>query len=212
MPIAHSYEIREVSIDGRVRDQVAEVQVSQTFHNPGSFPARIRVPVPASRRRGHPELRADGRRPRAARPADAQGRSPADLRGDRPDQARPGPAGIHGTRALPHQRLSDPARRRPQGDDALHPALQARARRRRVCLSAQHAEVHGQADPAADRRALDPEQGGDQVGLLPQRRCHDPAALAITRSRSGSSVAISCRATISVWSTRSPTARSRRRC
>ncbi len=36
IPISHSYEIREVSIDGRVRDQVAEVQVSQTFHNPGS--------------------------------------------------------------------------------------------------------------------------------------------------------------------------------
>ena len=33
----HSYEIREVSINARVRDQVAEVQVSQTFHNPGSF-------------------------------------------------------------------------------------------------------------------------------------------------------------------------------
>jgi Ca-activated chloride channel homolog len=37
IPIARSYEIREVSIDGRIRDQVAEVQVSQTFHNPGSF-------------------------------------------------------------------------------------------------------------------------------------------------------------------------------
>ena len=36
MPVARSYEIREVSIDARVRDQVAEVQVSQTFHNPGS--------------------------------------------------------------------------------------------------------------------------------------------------------------------------------
>ena len=36
IPISRSYEIREVSIDGRVRDQVAEVQVSQTFHNPGS--------------------------------------------------------------------------------------------------------------------------------------------------------------------------------
>jgi Ca-activated chloride channel family protein len=36
-PISHSYEIREVLIDGRVRDQIAEVQVSQTFHNPGSF-------------------------------------------------------------------------------------------------------------------------------------------------------------------------------
>ncbi len=37
VPIARSYEIREVNIDARVRDQVAEVQVSQTFHNPGSF-------------------------------------------------------------------------------------------------------------------------------------------------------------------------------
>ncbi|QEH37745.1 von Willebrand factor type A domain protein [Aquisphaera giovannonii] len=36
IPIARSYEIREVAIDARVRDQVAEVQVSQTFHNPGS--------------------------------------------------------------------------------------------------------------------------------------------------------------------------------
>src|SRR6185312_11670643 len=38
IPVARSYEIREVNIDARVRDQVAEVQVSQTFHNPGSFP------------------------------------------------------------------------------------------------------------------------------------------------------------------------------
>ncbi len=36
IPVARSYEIREVSVTGRVRDQVAEVQVSQTFHNPGS--------------------------------------------------------------------------------------------------------------------------------------------------------------------------------
>ncbi|MGO9916794.1 MAG: VIT domain-containing protein [Isosphaeraceae bacterium] len=37
IPIGGSFEIREVNIDGRIRDQVAEVQVSQTFHNPGSF-------------------------------------------------------------------------------------------------------------------------------------------------------------------------------
>jgi Ca-activated chloride channel family protein len=37
IPVARSYEIREVSIDARVRDQVAEVQISQTFHNPRSF-------------------------------------------------------------------------------------------------------------------------------------------------------------------------------
>ncbi|MDB5353234.1 MAG: uncharacterized protein JWN86_4481 [Planctomycetota bacterium] len=37
VPIARSYEIREVTVDAKVRDQVADVQVSQTFHNPGSF-------------------------------------------------------------------------------------------------------------------------------------------------------------------------------
>jgi Ca-activated chloride channel family protein len=37
IPIARAYEIREVGIDARVRDQVAEVQISQTFYNPGSF-------------------------------------------------------------------------------------------------------------------------------------------------------------------------------
>src|SRR5262245_16092285 len=38
IPVGRSYEIREVSIDARVRDQVAEVQIAQTFHNPGSVP------------------------------------------------------------------------------------------------------------------------------------------------------------------------------
>lgn len=37
MPVAQMFEVREVTVDARVRDQVAEVQVSQTFHNPGSF-------------------------------------------------------------------------------------------------------------------------------------------------------------------------------
>ena len=173
VPIARSYEIREVAIDARVRDQVAEVQVSQTFHNPGLGPDRVGIPLPAARRWGDAELRAPGRWPGAARPAAEQGRGAAHLRGDRPHQARPGAAGIHGPRALSHQRLPDPARGRPQGDDALHPALQARPRRRRVLLSAQHPEVHGQADRAAGAQHLDPEQGRDQVGLLPERRRPD---------------------------------------
>jgi Ca-activated chloride channel homolog len=48
IPFSHSYEIREVSIDSRVRDQVAEVQVSQTFHNPGStqLEAEFLFPLP----------------------------------------------------------------------------------------------------------------------------------------------------------------------
>ena len=48
VPISRSYEIREVSINGRIRDQVADVQVSQTFHNPGSFQleAEFLFPLP----------------------------------------------------------------------------------------------------------------------------------------------------------------------
>jgi Ca-activated chloride channel family protein len=37
VPVARSFEVREVSVEARVRDQVADVQVSQTFHNPNSF-------------------------------------------------------------------------------------------------------------------------------------------------------------------------------
>jgi Ca-activated chloride channel family protein len=37
VPISRAFEIREVTVNARVRDQVAEVQVAQTFHNPGSF-------------------------------------------------------------------------------------------------------------------------------------------------------------------------------
>ncbi|HKI20443.1 MAG TPA: VIT domain-containing protein [Isosphaeraceae bacterium] len=48
IPIGGSFEIREVNIDGRISDQVAEVQVSQTFHNPGSFQleAEFLFPLP----------------------------------------------------------------------------------------------------------------------------------------------------------------------
>jgi Ca-activated chloride channel family protein len=48
IPIGGSFEVREVNIDGRVRDQVAHVQVSQTFHNPGSFQleAEFLFPLP----------------------------------------------------------------------------------------------------------------------------------------------------------------------
>ena len=46
VPVGRSYEIREVSIDVRVRDQLAEVQVAQTFHNPGSVQIESEVLFP----------------------------------------------------------------------------------------------------------------------------------------------------------------------
>ncbi len=36
IPLARSFEVSELAVDARIRDQVAEVRVSQTFHNPGS--------------------------------------------------------------------------------------------------------------------------------------------------------------------------------
>jgi Ca-activated chloride channel homolog len=47
-PVARSYEVREVTLDARVRDQIAEVQVAQTFHNPGSvqIDAEFLFPLP----------------------------------------------------------------------------------------------------------------------------------------------------------------------
>ncbi|MDX2036229.1 MAG: VIT domain-containing protein [Isosphaeraceae bacterium] len=47
-PIPRSFEIREVTIDSVVRDQVAQVQVSQVFHNPGSttIDAEFLFPLP----------------------------------------------------------------------------------------------------------------------------------------------------------------------
>ncbi len=48
VPLARAYEIRDVSIDARVREQVAEVQVAQTFYNPNSatIEAEYLFPLP----------------------------------------------------------------------------------------------------------------------------------------------------------------------
>src|SRR5262245_12159448 len=46
IPVARSYAVREVSVDARVRDQVAEVQVTQVFHNPGSVQLEVEYDFP----------------------------------------------------------------------------------------------------------------------------------------------------------------------
>ena len=47
-PVGRMYEIREMAVDARIRDQVAEVRVAQTFHNPGStvIEAEYLFPLP----------------------------------------------------------------------------------------------------------------------------------------------------------------------
>jgi Ca-activated chloride channel homolog len=63
VPNIRPYEIREVSIDARVRDQVAEVRVAQTFHNPGStvIEAEYLFPLPDDAAIQNLVLMVDGR-------------------------------------------------------------------------------------------------------------------------------------------------------
>ena len=167
IPVAHSYEIREVSIDGRVRDQVAEVQVSQTFHNPGSMQLETEFlfPLPEEGAIQNFVLMVDGRElPGRLIPKDEARRIYEEIVRSKRDPAllEYMGRGLYRTSVFPIPRGG------PQGDHALHAALQARARSCGVCLSSQHAEIHQQADPATGGQRLDPEQGIDQVGVLPE--------------------------------------------
>lgn len=63
VPIQDSFEVKEVEVDARVRDQTAEVRVSQTFHNPGStqIEAKFCFPIPEEGAVGDFVLLVDGR-------------------------------------------------------------------------------------------------------------------------------------------------------
>ena len=62
-PMARAYEVRAVAIDARLRDGVAEVRVTQTFHNPGSteIEAEYLFPLPDESAVGDLVLMVDGR-------------------------------------------------------------------------------------------------------------------------------------------------------
>ncbi len=62
-PVVRSYEVREVAVDARIRDGVAEVRVAQTFHNPGSveIEAEYLFPLPDDAAVGDLMLMVDGR-------------------------------------------------------------------------------------------------------------------------------------------------------
>ena len=63
VPIRRSFEVREVVVDAQVRDQAAEVQVSQTFANPGSseLEAEYFFPIPEGAAVEHLVLMVDGK-------------------------------------------------------------------------------------------------------------------------------------------------------
>ena len=157
------------AIDSRIRDQVAEVQVSQTFHNPGSFQleAEFLFPLPEEGAIQNFVLMVDGRELTGRLiPKDEARRIYEEVVRSKRDPAllEYMGRGLYRTSVFPIPPGAD-----RKVVDALHPALQAQARTCRVFLSSQHAEIHEQADRTVDGERLDPEQGSHQVDLLPQR-------------------------------------------
>ena len=77
-------------------------------------------------------------------PGEAAGRqgSPADLRGDRAEEPRPGAVGMDGHGHVPDQRLSRSARREADRFAPLHAALPQAGGADRFPLPAEHGQVH----------------------------------------------------------------------
>ena len=107
-----SYKIKELEVQARLIDQVAQVQVSQTFVNTGSRPMEVAFvfPLPYDGAIEQMTLMIDGKE----YPGQAAGRQggPADVRGDRAQEPRPGAVGMDGHGPVPHQRLSRAGRAR----------------------------------------------------------------------------------------------------
>lgn len=63
IPIWRSYQIREMTVGGTIRDQVAEIQVATTIHNPGTIAleAELLFPVPEGGAIQNMTLMVDGR-------------------------------------------------------------------------------------------------------------------------------------------------------
>ena len=87
-------------VQAKLADQVAKVQVSQTFVNTGSQQMEVCVRLPAALRRGDRPADAAGRRQGVRRQAARrQDEARRDLRRDRPQEPRSGPAGMDRARA-----------------------------------------------------------------------------------------------------------------
>ena len=181
VPIARAFEIREVSVDARVRDQVAEVQVSQTFHNPGSvqIESEYLFPLPEEGAIQNFVLMVDGKElPGRLLPKDEARRIYEEIVRTKRD-----PALLEYMGRGPLRTSVFPIP--PGADRKVTMRYTQLCKRDRDVVEfsypLQHPEVHVQADPAAVLERRDREQGPDQVGLLPDLRRPHRAARAITR-------------------------------
>ena len=165
IPIARSYEIREVSVDARVRDQVAEVQVSQTFHNPGSIQieAEYLFPLPEEGAIQNFVLLVDGKElPGRLLPKDEARRIYEEIVRTKRDPAllEYMGRGLYRTSVFPIP---------PGADRKVTMRYTQICKRDRDVVEfsypVQHPEIHRQADPIAWPLAPGREQGLDQVAL-----------------------------------------------
>ena len=175
-PIGPTYKIDQLEVNARLVDQVAQVQVSQSFENTGSRAAGGLVHFPVALRRGHPPVDAADRRQGVSGQAVGRQGGPAALRGDRAEEPRPGAVGVAGHGHVPDERVSGAARRQADGDAALLAALPPAGRADRLPLPLEHGEVHLAAGREGELPGDDRQPGGDQERLQPDARGRDPAS------------------------------------
>ena len=118
-----TYKIKELEVHAKLADQVAQVQVSQSFVNTGSRQMEVCFvfPLPYDGAIDQLTLLVDGKE-YPGQAARRQGSPPA-IRGDRPQEPGPGPAGMDGHGHVQDERLPGAAGRRAQGHAPLQPAL-----------------------------------------------------------------------------------------
>ncbi len=105
---AVTYCIKELDIEARIRNQIADVQVTQTFVNKSSatVQAQFIFPLPYDGAIDRLTLMVDGKELSALSSAK---RSSKTLRSDRTREPRPRPPRVDGTRHVPNKRFSIPA-------------------------------------------------------------------------------------------------------
>ena len=129
----------------------------------------------AVRRRDRP-VDAAGRRQGIPGQAALEGRGPAALRRDRPQESRPGPVGMGRHRHVPDERVPDSARREADRHAPLLAALPQELRPHRFHLPAEHGQVHVRAARQAQHPPGDRKQHADQERLLGHAHGEDRAA------------------------------------
>ena len=152
-----SYAIKDLDVQMKIIDQVAQVQVSQTFVNTGSLPMEVAFvfPLPYDGAVDRMTLMIDGRE------YPAKLLNAADVRGDRSEEPRSRAVGMARDGLVPHERLSGAAGSEPNGVAALLATVPQGRRADGFHLSAEHGQIHVERCRAGEFPRDDREPGGD---------------------------------------------------